>query len=464
MSSNIAPNLSTWTPESGREPLVRIGVVLEEDAQSELHLQMPGRTCILGGATALSQLPPATPLAVCQAGNYLLITLPNTGEPIETRSIRIADETIVEVAADQGILVRDVVAGRGFHWQKKLDQTLSGAVEIHAGQRGLVLVNELPLENYLAGVITSEMSGDCPLALLQAQCVVARSWLLALAEPKHTDQPFNRCNDDCCQRYQGTGGLTPAAIEAVCTTRGRVLIAPAGNVLDANYAKSCGGISELAEHVWGAPKSGISAIVDAPQNAAERAFYPVNEANLEEYLTGAWTRAAQAYCSPNAVPVDSIARYLGRVDEVDDYFRWSVSYTRAELEELLRQKLPEARDLTVLVDLRITARGVSGRASHLEIDWQNRAGQRNTMQLTSEYDIRAALHRGFLYSSAIVFHVKHTCANDGRINHHSRCRLGPWRRSLPNRRPRHGSRRPRLRVHLQALLSRNTTTDRLRVR
>ena len=412
MSSNPAPNISEWKLDSCREPLVRIGVVLDEDAQSELHLQTPNRSCTIEGAGDAKQLPPTTSLTVRLSGDHLLVALPNTDQPIETQSLRIAAAQCAEIAADEGILVHDVVAGRGFHWQKQIDQTLSGAVEIFPGDHGLVLVNELPLEDYLAGVITSEMSGDCPLALLQAQCVVARSWFLALTESKHAGDPFNRCNDDCCQRYQGTGGLTPAAIEAVRTTRGRVLVAPDGNVLDANYAKSCGGISELAEHVWGAPKSGISAIVDAPQNATEHTYLPVKDANIEQYLTGDWTRASQAYCSPNAVPVETIARYLGRVDEVDDYFRWSVSYTRAELEALLRQKLPEAHDLAVLLALRITARGISGRASHLEIDWQNETGERKTTQLTSEYDIRAALHRGFLYSSAIVFHVKHACENE----------------------------------------------------
>ncbi|MBU0616114.1 MAG: SpoIID/LytB domain-containing protein, partial [Planctomycetes bacterium] len=243
-------------------------------------------------------------------------------------------------------------------------------------------------------------------------CVVDRSWLLAMTEPKHEDEPFDRCNDDCCQRYQGTGDLSPTALAAVCATRGHVLLDPAGNVLDANYAKSCGGISETPRTVWGVDKPGVSPIVDAPRDAAERRFFPISEENLHEYLDGDWLRTTRIYCSPNVVPTDAIARYLGRVDEADDYFRWTVAYRRNELEELLREKLLEAHELAHLRDLRVTTRGVSGRANAVKLEWEDNVGKLVTTRLDSEYRIRQVLHRKFLYSSAIAFHVKHDSRGD----------------------------------------------------
>jgi len=391
-----------WKRDAALEPVVRLGIILDRDAFGSVHLRLPGQQYRVDGPGATSRvLQPHTSIEVRHADNALLVRIGD--EPAMTvRSLRLSCPTPPTLAAGAGVLVRDVVAGRGFHWQKRIDQTLSGALKLLPGQHGVVLVNELPLEDYLAGVITAEMSGACPADFLKAQCVVARSWLLAMTEPKHDAEPFDRCNDDCCQRYQGTAELSPTALEAVRATRGLALLDPAGNVLDANYAKSCGGISETPLTVWGIDKPGLSAIVDAPPDANERRFFPITDSNLDQYLDGDWLKATRIYCSPNVVPADAIGRYLGRVDESGDYFRWTVRYERSELEKLLREAVPEARDLAVLRDIRVTARGVSGRAHVVELEWEDAAGRIITVQLDSEYRIRQVLHRKFLYSSAFA--------------------------------------------------------------
>jgi peptidoglycan hydrolase-like amidase len=105
-------------------------------------------------------------------------------------------------------------AGRGFHWEKQISITVEEELEIKVVDDCLFLINHIPLEKYLMCVATSEMSGECPPALLESQTVAARSWLLAAAEQKHTNLGIDACNDDCCQRYQGMGNLTDAAISA----------------------------------------------------------------------------------------------------------------------------------------------------------------------------------------------------------------------------------------------------------
>lgn len=405
-------NLRDWTLDAGREPTVRIGVILDEDACDTVHLALPAEPCAatFGDRAEASGLEPRARLEVRLAGDTLAVRIAD--QPAKhAAALRLIGADLTQrspglAEPGSGILVRDVIAGRGFHWQKKLDQTLAGVVELLPGQRGIVLVNELPLENYLAGVITAEMSGACPADLLKAQCIVARCWLLALTEPKHEGEPFDRCNDDCCQRYQGTGDLSPTAIAAAGDTRGLVLLDPTGSVLDANYAKSCGGISELPRHVWGHDKPGLSAIVDAPKRELEHRFLPITESNLDDYLDGRWIGFTKMYCSPKVVSPEEIGRYLGRVDEVDDYFRWTVAYRREELEQLLREKLAEARDLARLHDLRVTARGVSGRASAVELQWEDAAGKLITACLDSEYRIRQVLHPKFLYSSAFAIRME----------------------------------------------------------
>jgi SpoIID/LytB domain protein len=410
--STASIGIRQWTRDRGVEPTVRVGIIRDRDALSTVHLRLPDQAyTVVGGRAPPAPLEPGTPVEVSHAADRLAVSV--GGRPAVTvDALRLTPPGRRPLEPHTGVLVRDVVAGRGFHWEKRVDQTLAGGLELLPGRRGVVLVNELPLEDYLAGVITAEMSGACPADLLKAQCVVARSWLLALTEPKHEDEPFDRCNDDCCQRYQGTGDLSVTALEAVRATRGRALLDPAGGVLDANYAKCCGGISETPQTVWGVDKPGLSAVVDAPPDAEARRFFPVTDRNLDEYLDGEWLAKTRIYCSPNVVPTEAIGRYLGRVDEADEYFRWTVRYECRELEELLRQKLPQARELATLRDLRVTARGVSGRASAVELEWERAGGRAVHTRLDSEYRIRDALHPSFLFSSAIQFHVKRDVAGD----------------------------------------------------
>lgn len=440
--------IRAWTPAARIEPFVRIGIILDEDAFDVVRLRVPDEPYLLESpATEPRRLGPGTVLEVRRSGAGVAATVGNAS-PIAGDVLRLVPTARPAgglTPAGAGVTVHGVVAGRGFHWQKRIDETLGGVLELVPGRRGVVLVNELPLEDYLAGVITAEMSGACPADLLKAQCVVARSWLLAMTEPKHETEPFDRCNDDCCQRYQGTGDLGPTALAAVRNTRGEVLLAPTGAVLDANYAKSCGGISETPWAVWGLDKPGISPIVDAPADAAERGWlesfrarcaaglagegkapaWPSSGADqrrdagatmqndLDEYLDGAWLKTTRCYCSPNMVPVEAIGRYLGRVDTTDDYFRWTVRYERAELEALLRDKLTDARELVELRDLRVRARGVSGRAYIVEVEWANARGDVVCSRVESEYRIRQVLHRKFLYSSA--FAVRPQRDADGRL-------------------------------------------------
>src|SRR5688572_28992314 len=218
----MSVGLRQWKIVSGEEPTVRIGVVLAEDQLSAIEIHPDA----------------ATKVSAKLDGDALAVQM-NDQPPQRMTSWSFAPQKPATPAQGDGALVKGVVAGRGFHWQKKVDQTLAGKLELLPSPRGLILVNELPLEWYLAGVITSEMSSKCPIEFLRAQCITARSWLLAFTEPKHRGQPFDRCNDDDCQRYQGTGDLSKVAVDAVESTRGMCLVAE-DKVVDANYSKSCG--------------------------------------------------------------------------------------------------------------------------------------------------------------------------------------------------------------------------------
>src|SRR6266850_6299160 len=71
----------------------------------------------------------------------------------------------------------DVTIGIGFHWERKERQVFRGAFRLVKPQAGLTVINDVPLEEYVTSVISSEMSASCPPELLKAHAVISRSWL-----------------------------------------------------------------------------------------------------------------------------------------------------------------------------------------------------------------------------------------------------------------------------------------------
>src|SRR5262245_25153453 len=70
----------------------------------------------------------------------------------------------------------DVTIGIGFHWERKERQVFRGSLRI-IKRDGLTAINDVPLEEYVTSVISSEMSSSCPIELLKAHAVISRSWM-----------------------------------------------------------------------------------------------------------------------------------------------------------------------------------------------------------------------------------------------------------------------------------------------
>jgi len=299
---------------------------------------------------------------------------------------------------DSSFTLNPIRAGRGFHWEKQISITVEGELEIKIVYGYLFVINHISLEKYLICVATSEMSGECPQALLESQTVAARSWLLAAAEQKHADLGLDACNDDCCQRYQGMGNLTDAAIAASEKTRGRILIYD-GKICDTRYSKSCGGISENNENAWGGePKPYLRAIRDGNNSTIPKLK---SESDLNKWLTD----DQHCFCGPDYVPENQLERYLGNVDKSGSYFRWNVSFTQEELTILINEKT--GKRFESIQSLQPLERGISGRIIQLRIDGKIN-GEPSDLILENEYEIRWALHPDFLYSSAFIIEANST--------------------------------------------------------
>ena len=89
-------------------------------------------------------------------------------EPEEIWSLPGADATIrVLLLAEDGGL---------FHEKQELDKEYAGELEYYEEENGWVIVNELPLEEYLRWVVPSEMPSYYSMEALKAQAVCARTY------------------------------------------------------------------------------------------------------------------------------------------------------------------------------------------------------------------------------------------------------------------------------------------------
>lgn len=308
---------------------------------------------------------------------------------------------------DDSFSLKDVVIGVNFHWERKETQTFRGTLKLLAHNGKIWAINELPVEDYLESVISSEMSATSSLPLLMAHAVISRSWLMSQMENKtrpntqerhgnafirwydHTDHTlFNVCADDHCQRYQGiTMETSPNVAEAIRRTRGEILTY-GSEICDARFSKCCGGAMEEFQYCWAdTPKPYLKAIGDTESET-------IPDLTIEENARQWILSEPESFCNTKDKRI--LSQVLNDYDqETTDFYRWHVSYQQAQLSELVNRKL--GVDLGTITDLVPLKRGRSGRIYELKI-----VGSKQTIVVGKELEIRRALSESHLYSSAFV--------------------------------------------------------------
>lgn len=293
-----------------------------------------------------------------------------------------------------------VTIGKQFHWQQREDQVFRGSLHIIAREGQLHAINVVPVEQYLASVISSEMAATNSLELLKAHAIISRSWVLRqirnAKRPRqkesfslfsgrgdggeasrivkiwdHTDHHlYDVCADDHCQRYQGiTRQVSPLVEEAIRATRGIVLTDADGEICDARFSKCCGGRTELFSSCWQDVDFDYLRAIDDP------------------------------YCSPAFIETlpggmqAVLKQVLNNYDQQTiDFHDWQVDYSQDELSELVETKL--SLGVGTIEHLLPIERGASGRIKLLKI-----IGSRKTVEIGKELLIRKALSKSHLYSS-----------------------------------------------------------------
>lgn len=298
--------------------------------------------------------------------------------------IRRADGSIELTARDAlwfepssgNLTVYDVEHSKGFSWHGRETRTYRGSFYLAVDRHGkLAIVNVLDAEALLKGLVPAEIYPDAPPAALRAQAIAARNELFSKIGLRHLADPFLLCAEQHCQVYKGVSAEREHVSRAVEATRGQVLFDQDGRLADARYHSTCGGHTEDAAEVW--PKVTSVNLVGQFDTPEPGPAGPISSDQLPAFLKA---------------PPDT---WCGRSPKGKGTFRWTRSFTAAELDKKVNSQLAVGKVLAIDV----LHRGVSGRATLIKI-----TGDKSSAQVSGELEIRALF--GGLKSSMFVVEAK----------------------------------------------------------
>lgn len=301
-----------------------------------------------------------------------------------------------------------------------------GSMEIRKTGQGFVVINELPIEEYLYGVVPSEMPVSYPMEALKAQAICARTYVYAHLESPGYGEYGAHVDDSTGYQVYNNTAEKEEAIQAVQETKGEV-VRLNGELVDTYYySTSCGFGAD--ERVWNPSEEKKVSYLKAVSISETAMQQDQNSAEIPgtEYFT------AQDMCRGDYFHV-----FLHNPPETDferqePWYRWSITVESLDTESLRKvlkerqeaepdrilvekngdktepvgsnagntdsnagnagsnaEAAGEWEDIGRITDIRIGKRGDGGIAESLVIK-----GEKKTVTVLSQYNIRAVLCAG----------------------------------------------------------------------
>ena len=118
----------------------------------------------------------------------------------------------------------------------------------HLGSK-MRIVQIVPIDEYIAGVIEAEGGPNHELEYYKAQAVISRTYVLSQYH-KHLDDHFNVCDQTHCQAYNGWPKHEQIMLDAAQQSEGMVIVDENANLITSAFHSNCGGRTNSAEYVW----------------------------------------------------------------------------------------------------------------------------------------------------------------------------------------------------------------------
>ncbi len=228
----------------------------------------------------------------------------------------------------------------------------AGTMQLQSNaHNSFTLINQVPLETYLRGVVPHEIGYSAPYSAVQAQAILARTYVLASAHRFKVDN-YELCADTQCQVYRGLEDTTELADNAIRDTKGQVLTYK-DRVIDALYSSTTGGVTANYNDIWdGAPRPYLMPIVDLTTGSLAVQSLQLND-----------EKRFQSFIANPPEPMNEAGW---------KNFRWQRSSSLAEMTKSLQKFLKLSGDgqtqFTAIKEIKVAERALSGRVQALAVE------------------------------------------------------------------------------------------------
>ncbi|NEP57925.1 MAG: SpoIID/LytB domain-containing protein [Symploca sp. SIO2G7] len=232
----------------------------------------------------------------------------------------------------------------------KNSRLYGGRLQVQPNAYGTyTLVNQVPIETYLRGVVPHEIGPGAPYEAVEAQTIIARTYALRNLRRFAADN-YELCADTHCQVYKGLTGTVASADQAITSTNSLVLTHN-NELVDALYSSTTGGITAPFSHVWnGSERPYLKTVIDSPNLVWDLAKKPLaNEQNFREFIN-----------------LKEGFNESGR-----DVFRWrrenSLEQIKTHLQKYLKRTKHPLAEFTKIEQMQVVERSSAGRVIKLTV-------------------------------------------------------------------------------------------------
>lgn len=261
-----------------------------------------------------------------------------------------------------------------------------GTIEIANLEDGMVVVNEVSLEEYLYAVIPSEMPTSYGVEALKVQAVCARSYAYTQLLENSCRAYSAHMDDTVSYQVYNNVPENETSIQAVNDTKDMVLKYNNKVITAYYFSTSCGYTSSI-EDVWNM-KEGKEYLIGKLQNSTEKTMDLTTDENFKKFLNN---------------------KELITYDSSFPWYRWSVTIDAADIQKLLDLKLEDRYEnnpeqiltkdkktgkyISIPVgtvgkvkDIKVIERKTGGIVTGIRV-----IGSKQTVEIYSEYNIRILL-------------------------------------------------------------------------
>lgn len=316
--------------------------------------------------------------------------VPEEGEqlviPDEEEDTAVPEKVWEMPGADVNIRVLLLAEDGGiYHEEKELDREYPGELQYYEEEEGWVIINEVPLEDYLCRVVPSEMPSSYAKEALKAQAVCARTYAVWQMREYAYPEYEAHVNDSVSYQVYNRIARQEATDQAVEATAGQIMLYDDEPVKAYYFATSCGSTTD--ENIWEKGDRNLTPYIAGRRVGTSESHYDLtDEKTFTEYI---------------------LKKHAGDLEISEPWYRWNCYVPLAQIqqnvetwikiraehskdgilfqegEEYIRQ---ETDHIGVVQEAGVITRNTGGAVHELLIK-----GSEGTLKVKYEYNIRLML-------------------------------------------------------------------------